>query len=164
MRIFQMLHQSELSVNQLARLMPDVPRPSLYRHVHQMLQAGVIEVVRTRHVNGLEERFYLSVPGLIDPSDVGQPGGLEQFADFAQLYGCGAAQELGRYVLERGEPDLDSIAVRDHFFYATDEEFLRLRETIFNLLADWEAAPRTEGRVRRRMFVLGHPMNRENEE
>ncbi|WP_366519208.1 helix-turn-helix domain-containing protein [uncultured Thermanaerothrix sp.] len=34
MRIFQALDAEELSINQLAKRLPDIPRPSLYRHIH----------------------------------------------------------------------------------------------------------------------------------
>lgn len=164
MRIFQALNEVELSINQLAQRLPDVPRPSIYRHIHQMLDAGVIEVTRTRSVNGIEERFYMAARGMIDPADLENPGGLQEFVDHVRLYGCGVAQELGRYVLERGEPDLDNIAARDHVFYATEEEFLQAREEIYRILRALEAQPPAEGRRKRRMFIIGHPLKEEPSE
>ncbi|MCS7249210.1 MAG: helix-turn-helix domain-containing protein [Anaerolineales bacterium] len=158
MRIFQALNETELSINQLAQRLSDVPRPSIYRHIHQMLDAGVIRVARTRLVNGIEERFYIAERGLIDPADLERPGGLQEFVDHVRLYGCGVAQELGRYVLERGEPDLNNIAARDHVFYATEEEFVRAREAIYKILQALEAQPPAEGRRKRRMFIMGHPL------
>lgn len=158
MRIFQALNEVELSINQLAQRLPDVPRPTIYRHIHQMLDAGVIEVARTRLVNGIEERFYIAARGLIDPADIEKPGGLQDFVDHVRLYGCGVAQELGRYVLEHGRPDLNNIAARDHVFYATEEEFLQAREAIYTILKALEAQPPAEGRTKRRMFIMGHPL------
>lgn len=61
MRIFQALHAEELTINQPAKRLADVPKPSLYRHINQMVEAGVIEVRRTRLVNGIEERFFAAV-------------------------------------------------------------------------------------------------------
>ncbi|MCS7055846.1 MAG: helix-turn-helix domain-containing protein [Thermoflexales bacterium] len=158
MRVFQALHAEELSINQLATRLPDVPKPSLYRYVHQMLEAGVIEVTRTRQVNGIEERFFAAVKELIDPADIDRPGGLEEFADHVQLYGTGAIQELTRYILLSEDPYDENIAVRDHVFYATEQEFVQTREAIYALLKRLEAAPPTPERRKYRMFIVGHPV------
>ncbi len=158
MRIFQALNGVELSINKLAHALPDIPKPSLYRHVHKMLDAGVLQIARVRYVNGIEERFYIAVKGLIDPTEVYKPGGLEQFADHVRLYGSAAAQDLARYVVERGEPDLNNILARDYTFYATEQEFIQARQTLYDLLESLQAAPPAEGRIKRRIFVMGHPL------
>lgn len=158
MRIFQLLHNVRLSINQLAELLPDVPKPSLYRHVRKLVEAGVIYVADRRLVHGIEERFYTSVEGLIDPEEVHQPGGLEQFAEHVRIYGSVVAQDLAQYVLARGTPDLANVAARDHVFYATEEEFIRLRETIYEMLRAMEQQPPAPGRTQRRMFIMAHPL------
>ncbi|BCX03212.1 MAG: transcriptional regulator [Candidatus Roseilinea sp.] len=158
MRIFQSLHGVRLSINQLAQVLPDVPKPSLYRHIHRMLDAGVVQVADTRMVNGIEERFFTSAQGLIDPDEINTPEGLEKFADHVSLYGTLVAQDLAQYVLSKGEPDLNNIAARDYVFYATEEEFLQVREAIFEQLARLERNPPTPGRVQRRMWVITHPL------
>jgi len=158
MRIFQALNGVELSINQLAHALPDIPKPSLYRHVHKMLEAGVLQIARVRHVNGIEERFYIAAEGLIDPADVARPGGLEQFADHVRLYGSSAAQDLASYILERGEPDLNNILARDYTFYATEQEFMQARQALYNLLETLQATPPAEGRTKRRIFLMGHPL------
>lgn len=163
MRIFQLLHAGELSINQLAQRLADVPKPSLYRHINQMMKAGVIEVRRTRLVNGIEERFFAAVDERIDPAEINQPGGLEQFADHVQLYGTGVVQELARYLLSSSAPHEKNIAARDHVFYATEEEFIQIRETIYALLKQLEAEPPAPGRRKYRLFLMGHPVSEEEE-
>ena len=158
MRIFQALNGVELSINQLARALPDIPKPSLYRHVHKMVDAGVLQIARVRYVNGIEERFYIAVEGLIDPTEVYKPGGLEQFADHVRLYGSSAAQDLASYILERGEPDLNNILARDYVFYATEQEFMQVRQALYDLLESLQATPPAEGRIKRRIFLMGHPL------
>ncbi|MFQ3633626.1 helix-turn-helix domain-containing protein [Roseiflexus sp.] len=158
MRIFQLLHNVHLSINQLAGLLPDVPRPSLYRHVRKLVEAGVIYVAAVRMVHGIEERFYTSVEGLIDLEEVYQPGGLEKFAEHVRIYGSVVAQDLARYVHACGTPDLANIAARDHVFYATEEEFVRVRETIYEMLRALEQQPPAPGRTQRRMVVMAHPL------
>lgn len=158
MRIFQALHAEELSINELLKRLPDVPKPSLYRHIHQMVEAGVIEVTRTRQVNGIEERFYSAVTELIDPADIDRPGGLEEFADHVQLYGSGVVQELTRYLLSSQPPHDRNIAARDHVFYATEQEFIEAREAIYQMLKELEAAPPAPGRRKYRLFIMAHPL------
>lgn len=158
MRIFQALTGVELSINQLSRVLPDIPKPSLYRHVHKMLEAGVVRVARVRHIHGIEERFFIVEEGLIDPADVFQPGGLEQFADHIQLYGSSVAQGLANYVLERGEPDLNNIIAREYTFYATEEDFMKVRQAIYDLLEELQKNPPAEGQTKRRIFVMGYPL------
>ena len=158
MRIFQALNGVELSTNQLAQYLSDIPKPSIYRHLQLLLEAGVIGVARVRHVNGIEERFYTAVKGRIDPDALYKPGGLEQFADHVRLYGSAVAQDLARYTLERGEPDLNNIVARDYVFYATEEEFVQVRQAIYDLLDAWEKHPPSAGSVKRRIFLMGHPL------
>ncbi len=69
-RILQALNGVEPSINQLVRALPDIPGPSLCRHVHKMPNAGVLQIALVRYVNGIEERFYSAVEGLIDPAEV----------------------------------------------------------------------------------------------
>ncbi len=158
MRIFQALSGHQRSINQLARLLPDIPRPSLYRHIHKMLDAGVIEVVASRQINGIEERFYTANAGRIDPQEVAQPGGSQRLAEHVSLYGTVVAQALARYLIDQEQPNLDAIAARDHFFFATDEEFKQLRDTIYQMLREFEQRPPAPGRRQRRMFVIAHPL------
>ncbi len=164
MRIFQALHAEELSINQLLKRLSDVSKPSLYRHIHLMLEAGVIEVTRTRLVNGIEERFFSAVNELIDPADIERPGGREEFADHVQLYGNGVVQELTRYILSSDPLHIRNIAARDHVFYATEQEFIEVRETIYNLLKELETRPPSSGRRKYRMFIMAHPKGSAEEE
>lgn len=157
MRIYQALCMETLSTNQLAQRLPDVPKPSLYRHIHHMLEAGVITVAHTRSVNGIEERFFAAAKELIAPEDLRRAESLEQFADHVQLYGNGVTQELVRYILSRSELRVQDIAVRDHVFYATEQEFIQAREAIYRLLQSLEAQPPAPGRKKYRLFVMGHP-------
>jgi DNA-binding transcriptional ArsR family regulator len=158
MRIFQALNGVALSINQLAQVLPDIPKPSLYRHVHKMLEAGVLQIARIRHVQGIEERFYIAADGLIEPEEVHKPGGLEQFADHVLIYGSSVAQDLARYIMDRSEPDLNNILARDYTFYASEQEFMQVRQAIYDLLGALKGTPPAEGRAKRRIFLMGHPL------
>ncbi|MCX7861052.1 MAG: helix-turn-helix domain-containing protein [Chloroflexus sp.] len=158
MRIFQTLYGGPYSINQLSRLLPDVPRPSLYRHIHKMLDAGIIRVAATRHINGIEERFFTPVFGQIKLAEIRDEEGKRKMAEHVSMYGWVVAQDLARYLLERDNPSFDDILAHDFTFYATDEEFHHIRNTIYQLLQEAEQQPRTDGRTLRRVFVLGYPL------
>jgi len=158
MRIFQALLHEQLSIHQMAKRLPDVPLPSLYRHVKKLHDAGLLVVAATRSVNGIEERYYTAVQGLIDPAELDKSESVDAFAEHVSVYGMVVAQAAAQYVSRRGEPDLNNLAVRDHLFYATEEEFLRLREAIYALLETAATQPPAPGRVKRRWFVVAHPL------
>lgn len=47
-----------MNTGQIAAALPDVPPATLYRHVHLLLQHGILHVIRTRRVNGIVEATY----------------------------------------------------------------------------------------------------------
>lgn len=81
-----------------------------------------------------------------------------------QLYGTGLVQDLTRSILSSGAPHEKNIAARDHIFSATEEEFVRVRETIHALLKPLEAEPPAPGRRTYRLFLMGHPLGAEEPE
>jgi DNA-binding transcriptional ArsR family regulator len=159
MRLFQAFLDEQLSIHQLAERLPDVPLPSLYRHVKKLHEAGLLVVAATRSINGIEERFYTAVQGLIDPDALDKPESVDAFAEHISVYGLVVAQAAAQYVAQCSTPELNNLAVRDYFFYATEEEFLRLREAIYALLEAAAEQPSAPGRVKRRWFVVAHPLS-----
>lgn len=47
-----------LTVQQLGEQNPEVPQATLYRHIHKLLESGVIEIVQENQVRGTVERVY----------------------------------------------------------------------------------------------------------
>jgi DNA-binding transcriptional ArsR family regulator len=45
-RIITVLSHAELSFEQVAEALPDIPKPSLYRHINRMIEADLIEVLK----------------------------------------------------------------------------------------------------------------------
>ena len=73
-----------LTVKDLAEQM-DVPRTRLYRHLHTLLDASLIEIVETRQVRARVESVYRAVA--------------RSFAPGAALLTSGSMQEIGEAVL-----------------------------------------------------------------
>lgn len=158
MRIFQLLHNGQWSVEQIAAALPHVPKPSIYRHVRRLVAAGLLRVAATQMINGIEKRFYTSVDKLIEGEQVDKPGGVAALADHIRIYGSIVAQAVAEYLNRADREGVDRVISRDHFFYATEEEFAELRSAIFALLQRAEAQPPTPERRRWRIFVMGHPL------
>ncbi|ATO15780.1 ArsR family transcriptional regulator [Micromonospora sp. WMMA2032] len=55
--LLELLLERAATVNELARAV-DRPKSSVAYHVNQLLDAGLLRVVRTRRVRAIEERFY----------------------------------------------------------------------------------------------------------
>lgn len=161
MRIFQSLYHVEMSVQQLTEYLKEVPQSSVYRHVRLLSEAGLLKITSTRQVNGIEERFYMSVKDFIDPREIEKPFGKQNFADFVSLYATIAAQDLGQYISSHEATDIKNIASRDHFFYATEEEFIAIREKIYQILREAEEKRSQPDGKLWRFFVIAHPVDSE---
>lgn len=161
LRIVQLLYGRQLTTTQIARVLQDVPRPSLYRHISKLLQGGVIEVVATHLVKGIEERTLTAVKSELHLSDADLERGIDtdEFADFVRIYGTLAASDMAALVASSPRLDVDQILFRDYEIAITDEEFAELRRTLWALLDAAEKRPLTADRRLRRVLVLSHPLH-----
>jgi DNA-binding transcriptional ArsR family regulator len=57
-RILGALMGRQLTIGQIAQVLPDVPIPSLYRHVRTLTEGGVLEAVSEVRVNGALTKVY----------------------------------------------------------------------------------------------------------
>ena len=59
LRILLTLAGRRLTAQQLAQALPDVPQATLYRHIHQLVDAGLLSIDETRSVRGgVVEKVY----------------------------------------------------------------------------------------------------------
>jgi predicted ArsR family transcriptional regulator len=63
LRILIAIAGRELSTQQIAESLPDVPTTTLYRHVQKLAQAGVLEVARETPIRGTVEKIYALASG-----------------------------------------------------------------------------------------------------
>jgi DNA-binding transcriptional ArsR family regulator len=161
LRIAQLLYGRQLSTAQIHELLGNVPKPSLYRHLSRLLEGGVIEVVETRTVKGIEERIYTTVKDELNLTKEDQERGVDanDFADFVRVYGTLAADEMANVVAAEATLNVQNLAFRDYEFAATDEEFADLCAALWRLLDEAEQRPLTDNRRQRRLLVLSFPMH-----
>ncbi len=158
LRIVLALYGRRLTTNQVAAMLRDVPKASLYRHINRLLQGGVLEVVETHMVKGIEERTLTTVKSELHLSkeDLTNTIEIDEFADFVSTYGTIAANDAAAAIASSSRLDVDQILFRDYEIAATDEEFAALRHKLSTLLDEAEQLPLTAERKARRLFILSY--------
>jgi DNA-binding transcriptional ArsR family regulator len=83
-RILAALMGRQLTTGQIAALLPDIPQPSLYRHIKTLLEGGAVQVVEEVRVNGALTKVYATVSGMtrLRPQDVQDAGKAEHLQYF----------------------------------------------------------------------------------
>lgn len=159
LRIVLALHGRQLTTTQVSAVLKDVPKASLYRHISRLLQGGVLEVVETHLVRGIEERTLTAVRSELELSskDVETQLNVDEFADFVRTYGTLVTNDMADVVASSSHIETDQLLFRDYDFAVTDEEFAILRAKIWKLLDEAESLPLTGERQTRRLLILSYP-------
>jgi hypothetical protein len=63
LRLMTELAGRQMTSQQLAQALPDVPQASLYRHIKKLLEGGAFEIVSEQVVNGATERTFAVAAG-----------------------------------------------------------------------------------------------------
>lgn len=164
LRILQTLLGEELTTQQIAQRLPDVPESTLYRHLRLLLDGGLLDVAQARLVHGIQEKVYTlaEVPHL-GPDEIGSLPVEEHFRFFT-TYVLVLLQEFAGFLSsvadEEGLVDLSGeyAGFHDVNFYASPEELQQfqaaLQEAILPLLNNQPAADRR----RYRLATVAHPV------
>jgi DNA-binding transcriptional ArsR family regulator len=98
LQILAALADKPLTIQELAGMLPDVPKSSIYRHMRALISAGFVEVHQTRPVKGTLEKVYtvLQAPHLSqeDFADLSYDEHLRYFI----LFLVSQIQEFDRYI------------------------------------------------------------------
>ncbi|HEY0868491.1 MAG TPA: helix-turn-helix domain-containing protein, partial [Fimbriimonas sp.] len=162
-RIITGLIGRSLTTRQLARLLPEVPVPSLYRHLRTLAECGVLEVVEEIPVRGTLEKVYAMAEGggKLPESEIDRFTGSERqemLDNFLRMLSV----SYRAYVESGGDEPVRASATA---LYLTDEEERELRRSIAALMARYEGRPRSEAQ-RRRMagYIVQPDMDIESED
>jgi DNA-binding transcriptional ArsR family regulator len=125
MKIVQtLIGERELSVQQIAGKLKDVPQATLYRHLNKLLAAEVIKVVKENHIRGTIEKIYA-----LSENQIGVKEGIEKSSrdEHLNLFITFMTHLLGQYenYLKQDQIDLfkDGVGFREAIVYLSDEEF-----------------------------------------
>ncbi|MFD8564217.1 helix-turn-helix domain-containing protein [Streptosporangium canum] len=120
----------------LARLLPDVPQATLYRHIATLAKAGMLNVVEERKVGGATERVYALPEGGVTPTaEALASASPEDHARYFTAFVSSLLSEFSRY-LARGDVDLvaDGVGYQQTVLHLDDEEFIRFAQGFAELV------------------------------
>ena len=157
-RLILTLMGRELTTQQMAALLPDIPRTSLYRHIRELAEAGVFVVVGETAIRGTVEKTYAirHSAATLSKHDLLEAGHEEYFRFVTSI--LGGIIEVYHAYLDRCEEGLyENTLLRTNSVNLTDEEFQLFRKQLTDLLTSVQANPLTPGRRRRVIGLLGVP-------
>lgn len=125
LRIIQALELGERrTVQQLAQILKDVPKPSLYRHLNKLLEGGFVRVVEERPVGGAVERVFAMVDGagLLPVKELASATKKDHMRYFAAF--CAMMMSKFDQYLDREHIDFvaDRVGYRTSSIYLSDDE------------------------------------------
>ena len=154
---YLILHRTG-TVNEIAAALSDVPRPSLYRHMNVLLEAGCIEVVAQKSVRGAVERTYALVE-----KPMGDPGP-EDIARLMQGMIARLQLSFARYFARPdADPARDGLGLSSSVLMLTDEELRELLGRIGAVYNDYIQNGPGEGRRPRNIMWIIAPEDGEEE-
>lgn len=125
LRIVQALVGRPMTPRQLIEQLGDVAQATLYRHLNQLQDGGLVEVAAERPVRGVVERTYRIVAEAVSLGNEDLAGATAD--DHFRYFGTFVATLLADFAayLESGGPDLeaDRVGYRQVPLWLTDGEF-----------------------------------------
>ena len=144
----------QVTAQQLATELPDIPQATLYRNINTLAAAGILSVVRERRVrNTIEKTYALPKEGMLltmeDLKDA-QP------EDYIRLFTRSLGLQLGYYIryIQQGDVDFARDNVTFHMFpvYLNEEETQKMGEAVNAALLPFV---NNESSPERQRFILG---------
>lgn len=136
--VFAAMDGNPFTTSEMSRLLPDVSKASLYRHIALLADGELLEVESQELVNGIVERHYrlLRVRAVIDPAAAAAMTNDDHRRGFAAVTASILA-EFNAY-LDRPDsnPTLDSVSYRQFPLWLTDAERTALVEEMWAAIHD----------------------------
>jgi hypothetical protein len=151
----------QLTPQQVAAILPDLPQASLYRHIERLHRGGVLAVVGERRVRGAVERTYVLAAGgsTLTPEELAQATRDEHLRYFTS-FAAGLIAQFERY-LQRPEIDLaaDGVGYRQVVIDLSDEEVQELAVAVNAAVARFLERGTRSGRRRRILATVLLPLD-----
>ncbi len=162
LRIVQALVGAPMTPLELKDRLGDVPQATLYRHIKQLADGGLLEVVEERPIRGGIERTYSVAEEAValGDSELESATTDDHFRYFATFLGT-LLTDFGAY-LDQGTPVMsdDRVGYRQVPLWLTDEEFDALITKMAAAVAEHVDNPQTPGRRRRLLSTIVMPDDR----
>lgn len=159
-QILQALSHDALTTQELHTALPAIPKPSLYRHLKTLLEAGIVEVAEMLPGRGGGERRYrLAQAPRLGPEDVAGLSNAEHFRHFI-TYIATLLQGFADYL--DSAPKHGFLAEHSGYteiiLYANAEELEAFGQAFKQLLAPLVQNGPGAGRHRHKLAVIAHPV------
>lgn len=157
-RIILTLMGRELTTHQIGALLPGIPHTSLYRHMRELAEVGVLVVVGETAIRGtVEKRYALPLSAVTLAKDDVQDMGHEEYLRLANSVLGGVTEVYQVYLARREERLFENILLRVNSVNMTEDEFQQFRRQLTDLLTSAQSNPLTPERRRRIIGLLGVP-------
>ena len=137
-RILRALNTTNLTTQGITDALGDVPQSTIYRHLRMLLKANIITVTDSREINGITEKIYGAHPHYHLTAEEFADLSTEEHIANIELFAMTMMQSVTTALENREDDNMMPLSYREYAFYATEEEFLEIRRTIFKLLRDAE--------------------------
>lgn len=157
LRIVQaLLGGTGLTTHQIHERLRDVPIATLYRHVAQLVEHGLIDIVDEQKIRGASEKTYCVASEFANPTaDELKSLSSEELLTVFTVFTSGIISDFDEYI-RTGTPDL--VADQTNFaqadFWATNEEVDAFFVTLMEALGDLRTNGPGMGRRRRKLTTV----------
>jgi hypothetical protein len=158
-QILMLLMGRTLTTQQIAALIPDVPRASLYRHIRLLAEADILTVIEQIPVRGTLEKVYGVREGAaaLDRADVVDASPADHLRYFTTLLESLAA-EFRAYLGQRAShPNAGEATYNARPLYLTDAEYEEFMANMRALIAQASARSAAPSRRRRILAIITIP-------
>jgi DNA-binding transcriptional ArsR family regulator len=157
LRIIATLAGKSLTPAQIGQAISDVPQASLYRHISQLLEGGIIRVVEERPNRGTVEKVYQLVAGAsqIATDDMRQMSNDDHLKYF-MVFLSNLLQDFSSH-LENNTHKMQDVTYNKVVLYLTDEERAQLANQIRALLMPYITDPQDTSHKRHLFSFISIP-------
>jgi DNA-binding transcriptional ArsR family regulator len=160
MRIIQTLAgDTQLTAQQMAETLQDVPQATLYRHLNKLAQADIVKVVAEHPIRGTVEKVYALLEQTVnlEAEDIAIANREEHMRYFTTFV-ASQLNDFARY-LQRDKIDLsaDGVFYTQVALYLSDAEFQELMSDMMAVISAKKANEPTSDRHRRLISTITIP-------
>ncbi|MGI5201430.1 helix-turn-helix domain-containing protein [Spirillospora sp. CA-108201] len=160
-RVLRAVGGGRCSTREIARLLPDVPQATLYRHLAALAKGHLLEVVEERRVGGTSERVYaLPSGGAVLSGEALATATSEDHGRYFTAFVSSLLAEFSRYLArERIDLMADGVGYQQSVLHLDDEEFADFARRFTELVQPLLGNEPGEGRTPRLLATVLMPVD-----
>lgn len=157
-RIVLAIQGRRLTPAQLHLLLPDVPMPTLYRHLGRLTEAGIIHVVQTQQVHSNQERVYALVEAAANLTDEEISHATpDEHLRYFTVFVAGLLSVYDRYLQSAPDVVADKVMYYAESVNLTDSQYAELCAQMRGLIENALDQTPEPGARRRALAALAFP-------